>query len=246
MSDRQAVIEAGGPEWPVWDGTRTERWYQIPGQKKELFASGYQNVFIDFWHREWVTAKFKQAEGRLRAARREGEDLQVIVHASFPFTESFGLEFTSVERPDWRTGSDYQATRKSDQIEKGIIAFHATGEGSRRKANDFLKSIGLKGFSNNDWAEIKEESAGLQREYSSYVSKTTPDLFGKDVRLLIEAIGRLADFAKEEGLTIEDLIGSGLVEASYEERIAMLVLERALNRDPESNTHSVRRKDVQN
>jgi hypothetical protein len=231
MSDRQAVIEAGGPEWPIWDGTRTERWYQIPGQKKELFAAGYQNDFIDFWAREWVTAKLKQAEGRLRAARRSGEDLQVIIHASFPFTESFGLEFTSVERPDWRTRTDYQTGRKQEQIEKGIIAFHATGEGSRREANDFLKSIGLKGFSNNDWAEIKEESAGLQHEYSLYVSKTTPDLFGKDIHVLVEAMGKLADFAKEEGVTIEELIGSGLVEASYEERIAMLVLEKALNRD---------------
>ena len=229
MSDRQAVIEAGGPEWPVWDGTRTERWYQIPGQKKELFASGYQDEFIDFWHREWVTAKFKQAEGRLRAARRAGESLQVIIHASFPFTESFGLGFTSVEKPDWRTMTDYQTGRKNDQIEKGIIAFHATGEAGRRTVNEWLMEHGMKGLSPNNWAEIKQISTGIRHEYNTFALNTTPDLFGKDMDVLIETLEKLRIYAQEEGISFKELIGaSAVIDPDYIERVAIEVLKTSM------------------
>jgi hypothetical protein len=229
MSDRQIVIEAGGEAWPVWDGTRCEeRWYQIPGQKKKICAEGYKNDFIDFWHREWVTKKVVQAIGRLRAVRRSGEDLQVIIHASFPFTESFGLEFSTVEKPHWRTMSEYQDGRKSEQIEKGIIAFHATKGAGRRPVNDFLKSIGMTGISPNDWAEIKEKATGIRHEYSLFTSKTTPDLFGKDIEILIETIGNLVNFAKEKGMTLEDLVETGLVYPSYEEKIALMILRKSI------------------
>ena len=213
----------------MWDGTRCEeRWYQIPGQKKKICAEGYKNDFIDFWHREWVTKKVVQAIGRLRAVRRSGEDLQVIIHASFPFTESFGLEFSTVEKPHWRTMSEYQDGRKSEQIEKGIIAFHATKGAGRRPVNDFLKSIGMTGISPNDWAEIKEKATGIRHEYSLFTSKTTPDLFGKDIEILIETIGNLVNFAKEKGMTLEDLVETGLVYPSYEEKIALMILRKSI------------------
>ena len=230
MSDRQAVIEAGGPAWPIWDSAREEKFYQIPGQQKELWAVGYKNDFIDNWNREWVTAKLTQAIGRLRATRRD-EELEVIVHASFPFTESFGLEFSSVEKPDWRTMSEYQDGRKSEQIEKGIIAFHATGKKGRRTVNEFLKSIGITGISNNDWAEIKEVASGLQHEYSLFPSKTTPDLFGKDIEILIETIGNLVNFAKKEGLSLQELVETGLVDTTYEEKIALMILRKSISGD---------------
>lgn len=231
MSDRQIMLEAGGEAWPAWDGTRAERWYQIPGQKKKIFAQGYRNDFIDFWAREWVTKKVVQAIGRLRAVRRSGEDLQVIIHASFPFTESFGLEFSSVEKPEWRTMSEYQTGRKEDQIEKGIIAFHAVREKGRRTANEFLKSLGITGISNNDWAEIKEVASGLQHEYSLFPSKTTLDLFGKDVQILLETLESLASFAQEKGITLEEIVHTGIIYPSYEEAIAMLVLKKSLIED---------------
>ena len=224
MSDRQAVIEAGGPEWPTWDGSRTERWYQVPGQKKEIFAQGYKNNFIDFWNREWTTRKVVQAIGRLRATRRDGEDLNVVLHASFPLTESYGLEITSVERPDWRTMGDYQTTRKSEQMEKGVIAFRATKEGSRREANNFLRSIGMTGFKPEAWVEIKKSASGSRHEYSLYLLGTRPDLFGKDIQLLIEAMRNLASYAKEEGLSIEDIVKVGLVDPDYAEIVAIQVL----------------------
>ena len=228
MSDRQIVLEAGGEAWPVWDGARAERWHQISGQKKKLFATGYQNDFIDVWHREWVTKKVVQAIGRLRAVRRQDEELQVIIHASFPFTESFGLQITSVEKPDWRTMNEYQTGRKEDQIEKGIVSFYATKEAGRRPANEFLTSLGITGFSPNDWAEIKEKAAGIRHEYKSFALNTSMDLFGTDIDVLIETLGNLADFAKEEGMTIEDLVETGLVDPSYEETIAIEVLKAAM------------------
>ncbi len=227
MSDRQAVIEAGGPTWPVWDGSRTERWYQIPSQKKEIFAAGYENEFIDFWHREWVTAKLVQAIGRLRATRRPGEELQVIIHSSFPFTESFGLEFTSVERPDWRTMNDYQISRKTEQVEKGIIAFHAVGGGGRRTVNDWLKAHGMHGIKPEDWAQIKGIASGSLHEYTLFPSGTTPDIFGEDAHLLVEALDRLAAHAAE-GMTLEDLAGGRLVDLDPIERIAIDVIRASV------------------
>lgn len=231
MSDRQIVLEAGGPAWPLWDGARADRWYQIPGQKKKIGATGYKNDFIDFWNREWVTKKLVQAIGRLRAVRRQDEELQIIIHASFPFTESFGLEFSSVEKPDWRTMSDYQTGRKGDQIEKGIIAFHATGEAGRRPVNDFLKSIGMTGIKPEAWAEIKELASGSRHEYIAFPLGTTPDLFGKDIEVLIETLEKLASFAQEEGMKLEDLVSFGIVDPDYVESVALEVLKASMNTD---------------
>ena len=241
MSDRQIVIEAGGEAWPVWDGTRCEeKWYQIPGQKRKIFAEGYKNDFIDFWHREWVTKKVVQAIGRLRAVRRSNEDLQVIIHASFPFTESFGLEFSSVEKPDWRTMSEYQDGRKSEQIEKGIIAFHATKESGRRPVNEWLIEHGMTGISPNDWAEIKEKATGIRHEYRVFALNTIKDLFGKDIDVLLETLGNLADFAKEEGISLRELVETGFVDATYEEAVSILVLKKSLLRDPGSGKREYR------
>nr|EDZ37993.1 MAG: DNA primase [Leptospirillum sp. Group II '5-way CG'] len=228
QADRQAVIEAGGEPWPKWNGARTERWYQIPGQFKEIHAAGYEDEFIDLWHREWTTARLVQAIGRLRAVRRTDEPLEVIIHATFPFSQSFGLEFHTVERPDWRVMRDYQMKRKAIQIEKGIIAFHSTGGKSRRNANSWLKEHGMEGISNNDWPEIMKSASGLRHEYSSFASKTTPDIFGKDVHLLIEALDRLEAYALGDGMTLRDLAAEGLVDPDPLERIALEILRASV------------------
>ncbi len=193
MSERQAVIDAGGEAWPTWDGERTERWYQVPGQAKEIFASGYKNEFIDRWNREWVTARLVQAVGRLRAVRRT-EPLRVIVHATFPFAEAFGLEFHEVARPDWRNMNDYQKSRKDGQTERAVVAIAALGkDAGRRKVDAWLKAKGLPGIKHEDWTRIKELAGGPQCEYSSFVSGTTPDFLGKDANLLVEKLEEWAN-----------------------------------------------------
>nr|EDZ37934.1 MAG: DNA primase [Leptospirillum sp. Group II '5-way CG'] len=235
MADRQAVIEAGGTAWPEWNGARGEKWYGIPGQAKEIHATGYQDEFIDIWGRERTTAEVVQAVGRLRAVRRPGEALTVEIHSTFPFAEVFGLEIHELIRPNWRTMSDYQAERKTGQIEKGIIAFHATGGGGRRLANEWLKEHGLEGIKPASWPELKEIASGSRHEYSLFASGTTPDLFGKDVRLLIEALDRLAVYAAEEGMMLTELAKVGLVDPDPLEWVALEVLRVSVREgDPRS------------
>ena len=191
-AERQAVIEAGGEAWPEWDGEQTEKWYQVPVQAKEIFARGYSNDFIDQWSREWTTAKVVQAVGRLRATRRT-DPLEVIIHSNFPLAESFGMEIHDLARPDWRTMSDYQKSRKDGQTERAVVAIAALGEDAgRRKINDWLKSKGMAGIKPENWGEIKKLAGGSQREYTSFMSGTTPsvplDFFGKDANLLVEKL----------------------------------------------------------
>ncbi len=224
MSDRQAVLESGGQAWPEWSGTREEKWYRIPGTDKEIHSEGYKNDFVDQWNREWVTARLVQAIGRLRATRRT-EPLQVIVHASFPFSQSFGLGFTSVEKMDWRGLSDYHAERKNAQVEKGIVALAALGEDAgRRKVNAWLKKKGMPGIKPKDWAEIKKMVGGSLCEYSLFESGTNPDLFGRDVRFLIEAFDRLEDFADEEGMTIYDMFWLSIHDMDPIEAVALFII----------------------
>jgi hypothetical protein len=181
--------------------------------------------FVDNWARERTTAELVQAIGRLRAVRRHDIPLSVDIHSDFPFLGSFGLEIHEVTRPNWRTMSDYQKERKSDQIEKGIIAFHATSKSGRRTGDQWLKAHGLTGISPNDWSRIKEIAGGIQHEYSLFPSNTSTDLFEKDIHILIEALDRIATYAKEEGLSIEDIVKVGLVDPEYVERVALEVLK---------------------
>ncbi len=188
MAERQAVVEAGGEAWPVWDGTQAEKWYQVPGQPKEIFARGYSNDFIDQWSREWTTAKVVQAIGRLRSTRRTAP-LEVVIHSNFPLSESFGMEIHALARPDWRTMNDYQKSRKNDQTERAVVAIAALGEDSgRRKINEWLKSKGMAGIKPENWAEIKKIATGSRHEYTLFASGTTPDFFGKDLDQLISKL----------------------------------------------------------
>ncbi len=197
MAERQAVIEAGGEAWPEWDGEQTEKWYQVPGQAKEIFSRGYKDEFIDQWAREWTTSKVVQAVGRLRATRRT-DPLEVIIHSNFPLSEAFGMEIHALARPDWRTMNDYQKSRKDGQVDRAVVAIAALGEDAgRRKINDWLKSKGMAGIKPENWAEIKKMAGGSQREYISFVSgttpSTTPDFFGRDAALLVEKLDEWAN-----------------------------------------------------
>lgn len=227
MSDRQAVIEAGGTDWPAWNGSRSEKWYRVPGQAKEIHAKGYQDEFIDRWAREWTTAEVVQATGRLRAVRRTDERLSVEIHSSFPLAEAFGLEIHEVGRPDWRTMQNYQDGRKIAQIEKGVIAFRASGGGGRRTVEKWLEQHGMTGISPNDWAQVKEMADGIRQEYSLFPSNTTTEILGKDVHLLIEALIRLSSYAATERITLGELVEVGLVDPDCRERIALAVLRVA-------------------
>ena len=232
MSDRQGVLEAGGTAWPEWNGARGEKWYGIPGQAKEIRANGYLNDFVDNWARERTTAELVQAIGRIRAVRRHDTSLSVEIHSDFPFLGSFGLEIHEVTRPNWRTMSDYQKERKDGQVEKGIIAFHATGGGGRRLANEWLKEHGLDGIKPASWPELKKIAGGSRQEYTLFESGTLPDFFGKDVCLLIKALDRLADYATEEAMTLTELAKFGLVDPDPLEVVALKIL-RASGRERE-------------
>ncbi len=188
MAERQAVIEAGGTSWPAWDGTQADKWYQVPGQAKEIFARGYRDEFIDQWAREWTTSKVVQAVGRLRATRRT-EPLVVVIHSNFPLSGSFGMEIHAIARPDWRTMNDYQRSRKDGQTERAVVAIAALGEDAgRRKINDWLHKKGLAGIKPENWAEIKKIATGSRHEYTLFASGTTPDFFGKDLDQLISKL----------------------------------------------------------
>ena len=228
LSDRQAVLCAGGTAWPEWDGTREEKWYKIPGQAKEILATGYKDEFVDAWAREWTTGEVVQAIGRLRAVRRPDEALTVEIHSMFPFAQVFGMEIDSVARADWRSMLDYQTERKTGQIEKGIISFLATKGGSRRECEKWMKAHGMDGIKTEEWPEMKKIAAGSRHEYGSFPSGTTPDLFGKDVHLLIEALDRLAAYAEEAGVSLEDLAREGVADPDFAERCALLVLRSSI------------------
>lgn len=240
MADRQAVIEAGGAAWEDWNGAREEKWYGIPAQAKEIHASGYRDEFVDRWAREWTTAEVVQAIGRLRAVRRHDEALSVDIHSTFPFAAAFGMEIHEVPRAPWRTMGDYQSGRKTEQIERGVIAFLATNNAGRRPANDWLEQHEMKGTSPNDWREIRSRAGGIRREYALFPSNTTPDLFGKDVHLLIAALDRLAAYAEAEGLTLEDIARDGVIDPNYAERCALLVLRTSIFGGPD---HRSRKKE---
>lgn len=227
LSDRQAVIEAGGTAWPAWNGSRLEKWYRVPGQTKEIYAKGYQDEFIDAWAREWTTAEVVQATGRLRAVRRPDERLSVEIHSSFPLAEAFGLEIHEVGRPDWRTMWNYQDGRKIAQVEKGVIAFRASGGGGRRTVEKWLEQHGMTGISPNDWAQIKKMADGIRQEYTLFPLNTTTEILGKDVHLLIEALIRLSSYAAAEGITLGELVEVGFVDPDGRERIALEVLRVA-------------------
>lgn len=237
MSDRQAVIEAGGTAWPEWNGGRAEKWYRIPGQAKEIHATGYQAEFIDIWARERTTAEVVQAIGRLRAVRRPEEKLSVEIHSSFPLSETFGLEIHEIGRPAWRTISDYQVERKDSQIERGIIAALATGGGGRRVVNDWLLSHFLKGIKPADWASIKKMASGSRLEYISLGSGTTLEI--TDDEALVRVICRILSEWAGEGVLPDllDAIRSGdyVAGTTGEEALAMAVLRAsaANNRPPD-------------
>ena len=232
MSDRQAVIEAGGAAWPEWDGGREEKWYRIPGQAKEILSTGYRDGFIDAWAREWTTGEVVQAIGRLRAVRRHDEALTVEIHSMFPFAPVFGMEIHEIARADWRSMLDYQTERKTGQIEKGIVSFLATGGGSRRDCDKWLEEREIEGINPAAWPELKKIAGGIRHEYGLFASNTTPDLFGKDVSMLIHALDRLAAYAEAEGMSLEDLAREGVADPDYAEWCALLVLRSSIFGSP--------------
>ena len=71
-------------------------------------------------------------------------------------------------------------------------------------------------------------ASGIRHEYRVFALNTTQDLFGKDIEILIETIGNLVNFAKEKGMTLEDLVETGLVYPSYEEKIALMILRKSI------------------
>lgn len=66
-----------------------------------------------------------------------------------------------------------------------------------------------------------------------------PDVFGKDEHLLIAALDRLAAYAKEEELTLEDVAREGIEDPDYPEICALIVLRSAFFGGPERTSRKV-------
>lgn len=193
---RITALECGcdPSEWPEWNGSQEEKLYRIPGLRKGIRATGYENPKIDQFFQEWTTARLVQGIGRLRAVRRT-EPLTVDVHSNFPFSESHGLEFHEIARTENRTMGEYQAGRRESAKERGMIAAEIAGrEAGRRKVNEVLIKLGLETISPNLWSEI---GSGIRQDIDLLSSNTTPqttqDFFGKDVDLLVS---KLEEWAK--------------------------------------------------
>jgi len=91
--------------------------------------------------------------------------------------------------------------------------------------NQWLEAQKMTGISPNDWSKIKEMASGIRREYALFPSNTTPDIFKKDVHLLIAALDQLASWTASEGKTLRDLSCVGLVDPDPLEKIALIFLE---------------------
>ena len=224
-SERMACLESGcnPEEWPEFDGTRTTREYRIPGQKMVMTAEGFLNEKIDDWYRLWVTAEVVQCLGRLRSIRRTDEELSSEIHTTFPLSEAYGLEFSSVERGTNRTMSEYHKSRKDDQIERVMVATGKDGVISFRKLNEKMKTLFGKGISARDY----KESVSVTRQDNSYiVSGNTPDFFGKDMQQLIRKLEEWAEAMKSLGISPQEFVDGALVDPDPIEIAAFELIKR--------------------
>ena len=84
--------------WSSYSPERVKKTLSLPMKHGVASIKAYvsDNDDVAGWLRETVTASLVQAVGRLRAVRRRGEDLRIIVCTSFPLSSSYGLEIHSV------------------------------------------------------------------------------------------------------------------------------------------------------
>lgn len=227
---RRSVMEAGGDAPAEWDGTRTRRWYRIPGTDHEMEANGYENPDIDDWSREYVTARIVQATSRLRAVRRQDQSIIVEIHSTFAFGDDHGFRVDTVREAAWRTAQDYHAERKASQLTRAVIGLaavqsKAAHERGRRSVNAALAAMSLPGIDNNTWADIERQASGLLREYSLFQCQTTPSALEKayaDVAAALPDVWSLdfSDIVVLQDPDLRDKAGFSLAE-----QVASLILD---------------------
>ncbi len=109
VGGEDAVAQAGHPADPTWDGTRTQRTYDVPGRPGSTWSQdGYARDDIDAFRREWTTAQVVQGIGRLRAASRPQQVIPVHVYATFPFSSDYGMRIDEIAAPAWRSAGKYR------------------------------------------------------------------------------------------------------------------------------------------
>lgn len=159
IANATVVAQSGAPANPAWAGTRAEKWYRIPGTEWELGCDGYVRQDIDDWYRSWTTAEVVQGIGRLRAACRRDERLEVHIYSMLPLAADHGMraDVVDVDAP-WRTQAAYHASRRADAIARArqaAAALRAEGKPvSRRAVQSWLRARGLPGIGNHLWAEV--------------------------------------------------------------------------------------------
>jgi len=167
-SDRR-LLQDKGVELPAWDGRRVDRWFDLPirgvnGEGYQLRRKASPNEAQVAWERDWVTAQLKQGIGRLRAAQRPSEQLNVHIHSNYPIC-GHGVWIDTIEQPAAKTDGTSSAAERTAEIEESARArveeaAAATGgvmKTSKQRIQDYLKANKLQCVNNRRLCEILRE-----------------------------------------------------------------------------------------
>jgi len=168
MADRQSVVEASGKAWSAWSGDWCQRSKQVPGTDLWSIGEGYSEPDVDSWDQGWVTGETVQAIGRLRAARRPGENLTVEIHSDFQFSADHGFSLDEVQERTWtQTKNDIRMDWLAG-IYKMLVDEKA-GVG-RDSFNQYLEKLGECQVNQALFAKVARISTGV---YKNYIGECT-------------------------------------------------------------------------
>jgi len=226
----RAVAALAGIEWRPWSRERAEQWFALPyatpdGQGLELAATLPVNPDQAAWERDRVTTQAVQTAGRLRAAQRPTERLEVHLYTHYPLA-GHGLWLNQVHAPGPRANGQQARDVWRQDLHADCQARYdlarANGAQSRRAVNQFLTAQGLPTLSGTTYQRLLEQA-----------SAEAPDARNRSATaftLAIEAV--IAFLLIEPSPHIDELAALALEYAasvdSAVDRLAGLLLARAL------------------